>query len=223
MSAGWPISGVRVLVLIVAAGCAHRVAARTTAGVASTLETKLSEIDKEEIADRVARSTTAGTVSQLASPEQLAMLQTIASTTSAAVARGLVDEVRRSEGAGLDLVADRAALGAIAGLGRGLEQDAALRDQLTRMSRELSASAMAGARDELARMFPDCPDGDRRTCIERQISDVSRAAARGVTAGIVDAAKLPLMALAFLAGVAVALLFARSGRARERARSRAPT
>lgn len=210
-----------IAALLVLAGCAQQIGARAAKGAAQTVATKLSGVEPEAVSE-IVRGTMTGMLTELTTPEHLQMVDAIAIKASRAAARGIVGELRATEGAGFEQMANGVAASAIATLGRTLETDTVLRGHLTQMSRELSASAVAGVRDELASVFPGCGGATGEQCMERRISELSRAAARGMTAGIVEAAKLPLMALSFLAGVLLALVLVRVRRSRAGGRGGTP-
>lgn len=198
------------------AGCAHhaqQIGARATQGAAQTIGTKLSRFEPEAISE-VVRGTVTGVVADLTTPERAQRIEALAANASRAAAGAIAEAVRATEGAGLQQMANRAAESAVAALGHTLETDTALRGSLTRMSREISASAVAGAREQLASMLPGCDDATGSQCAERRLSELSHAAARGLTAGVVEAARLPLMALSFVAGVLLTLLVVRWRRSR---------
>lgn len=210
-----------IIALLAIAGCAHSIGSRATQGAAETVATKLSRIEPEAVSG-IVRGTMTGMLTELTAPEHLEVFETIATKASRAATRGIADELRTTEGAGLEQVANRVAGSAVATLGHTLTGDPGLRSNLTQMSREMSASAVAGVRDELASVFPDCSDASRKQCVERRISELSLVAARGLTAGVVGAARLPLMGLSFLAGTLLAFLVLRVLRARTADRATRP-
>jgi len=210
-----------IMALLAIAGCAHQIGSRATQGAAQTVATKLQQIEPEAVSG-IVRGTMTGMLTELTAPEHLQVFETIALNASRAATRGIATELRTTEGAGLEQVANRVAGSAVATLGHTLTGDPGLRSNLTQMSREISASAVAGVRDELASVFPECSDANRKQCVERRISELSRVAARGLTAGVVGAAKLPLMGLSFLIGMLLALLVVRARRARTADRAARP-
>ena len=70
--------------------------------------------------------------------------------------------------------------------------------------REATQAAISGATQEL--VPADCVGLDSRECADRRVRDLSRSAAKGFVDGLGTALQLPLLAAAFGAGLAVALV-----------------
>ncbi len=201
-----------MVVLAVLGGCVHHAARQTTAGAMTSVERRLQELSPTvpgPLAERSARGAVTGVLSELSSPEQQARFDSVVTAASTAVIRGIGVGLRGTDGVALRQVADRAAAGAVDRLAYVVEYDPALRGSLATITRELSASAVIGAREELESWFPTCAEAGHAACIERHVTSLARAAARGAVAGMVEAARLPLVGLAFLAGILVAFLWSR--------------
>jgi hypothetical protein len=205
-----------IVALVALIACAHhaeRIGQRATRAV----KAELAQIDPavaRDLGDQAARGAVNGVLTELGSEQHRALLDALAATTSGAAARGVMRALI-PERAGMQQLVDRTMASAVAGLGKSLADDTALRGELAGISRQLSAAAVAGARDALSDVFPDCARApDRRRCVEDRVSAVSRAAARGMLLGFVDAAEVPLLVCVFLAGVLVTLLVVRVRRPR---------
>ena len=196
------------LVAVACAGHAKQLAKSATKGV----KAQIAQIDPafaRTLGDQAARGAVTGALSELASDEHRELINEIVDTTSAAAARGVVIALR-PDAEQLQRLVDRTVVRAVSGFGQRLATDSTLREQLASMSHQLSASAVFGARDALADIFPECSGAaDRRRCVVDAVADVSRAAARGMTVGFI-AAGWPLLALVFVAGVLIALLLVRA-------------
>jgi hypothetical protein len=204
------LRGICVVALV---GCAHH-AQRVGAHAAKGVKSQIAAVDPEvtqAIAENAARGVVTGTLLELEDKNQ--MLEVVMREASNAVARGIANAAPTYADA-IQTVVDRASTGAVAALGRSLETDAAFRRNLAETSRQMSESAVYGARDALD-LFSECRGAaDRKRCIAQYVDDVSRAAARGITGGIVDALKAPMIAIAFVTGVLATLLVARIRRPR---------
>jgi len=205
------VRGVPLLVLVAVMACAsqaERAARSATIGVKS----KIAEIDPvvaRTIGDQAARGAVTGALDKLASEEQRELVGAIVETTSKAATRGIVVALR-PDAAHLQELVDSAVTHALDGVSRHLAADSGLREQLAATTHRISASAVYGARDALADIFPACTHvPDRRRCVEDQLGEVSRTAARGMVAGAIDASRWPILVLVFMAGALAALLVVR--------------
>jgi hypothetical protein len=207
------MSLVRVMpaLALVAGACASH-AQSVAKGATRGVKAQVSQIDPgvaRTVGDQAARGAVMGALSELASAEQRELIGELVDTTSAAAARGIMTALGSEEGR-LQQLADRTAANMVGNFGRGLESDATLHEWLVATTHELAASAVYGARDALADVFPECTGAsDRRRCIQREVGEVSREAAHGMMVGFLSALRWPLIALVFLAGVLVTLLFTR--------------
>jgi hypothetical protein len=223
------VRGALTLALVANVGCASH-AKKIAKAAAAGVKTQLAQINPANaqlLGDHFARGLVAGTLAELGSEENLRFVRAVVDTTSSEAARSMLLALT-SDGGRWQLLFQDTMDGAIVGLGQRLAADTALRAQLASFTHELSASAVSGARDALADVFPQCAGAaNRRSCIEDEVASMSRAAARGMMAGFVDTARWPMLGLAFFAGVVLALLIviARAPRAptpRAVARTRAP-
>jgi hypothetical protein len=184
-------------------GLLEQKSGQATTGALQALREEAQNIDPNvvgPIAERNARGFVAGTLSQLGSEEQEAQLRELVAAAAAAAVGGIAAQDREA----LGQIANVAAANAIAAFARELESGS-LRGSMISTARELSASSIAGARDELRGMLPTCPTDDPN-CIESRIVDISRSVSRGVAKGVYDAFELGVLGLAFLAGVLITLL-----------------
>jgi hypothetical protein len=197
--------------LVAVVACASH-AQRVAKSATQSLKAEISQIDPaiaRTLGDHAARGAVTGALAELSSEQQRALLDAMVHASSEAAAQGILTALSPDSPRWQQLV-DRTMASAIGGLGSGLAADTALRDQLAAITHQASASAVYGARDALADIFPECTGAlSRRRCIDEQVSELSRAAARGVMAGFVGGAG-PLLALVFLAGAMVTLLFVRA-------------
>jgi hypothetical protein len=198
--------------LVAAVACvshAKQVAKAATKGV----KAQLAQIDPtvaRTLGDQAARGVVTGALAALESEQHRELLGSFVETTSRAAARGFTYALS-TESVRVQQLVDRTVANAVSGFGRRLAEDPTLRGQLAAITHQLSSSAVHGARDALADIFPECSGvSDRRRCIEDVVGEVSRVAARGMMTGFIGAAKWPILALAFLAGVLVTLLFVRA-------------
>jgi hypothetical protein len=112
---------------------------------------------------------------------------------------------------------------AVSNVSERLAGDATLREQLAAITHQLSASAVYGARDALADIFPQCARAsDRRRCVEDELGALSHSAARGMMVGFIAAIRWPVLAFVFLAGVLITLLFVRAWSAVSNLKAHAP-
>jgi hypothetical protein len=167
---------------------------------AHELGERLSKVDTRATAEQTSRAAIRGLTDELAKPEHQRVIDETIAGVSRAAMRGLTEGVRKADIAGM---VDRAVTAATASLERRLA-DGKLQGEV----HELGASAVAGVRDELGSVFPDCQGAERSGCVERHIAELSRAAAQSVTDGILGAARLPLLAISFVTGAAFAMLLA---------------
>jgi hypothetical protein len=168
-----------VLAGVTAGGCARHAASQATEGAINTLreQSAVNARPGELPAAALAGQAVDGAISHLQDPAHLAALEAVAgSTASRAMQRAMTVATERLQG----------------DLGAGMVETA----------RKAALSATDGA---LHQIFPGCPDDDRR-CLDRRITDLSRAAAAGFTRGIRDSLAIPALVLAFLAGAIVTMM-----------------
>jgi hypothetical protein len=188
------------------AGCAAKIqrgGEAATTGALRAAGAKVSRIDPQQLttaAEAGARAAVQGALSQLDDAETRRRLEEIVMAAAAATLRGIAEQER----AALVRISDDAATGVIRALAAGLEGP--LQQGVADTTRTMSASAIAGARDELATVFPECTGHERRACIERRIGELSHAASLGVARGILEGLAPGLVAIAFLAGAGLTLL-----------------
>ena len=206
-----------LLALVALGGCAAKIQRGTEAATTGALRAagaKASRVDPQRLTTATeagARATVQGALSQLDDAQTRRQLEQIVMAAAAATLRGIVEQER----AALVRISDDAATGVIRALAAGLEGP--LQRGVADTTRTMSASAIAGARDELATVFPECTGSERRACIERRIGELSHAASLGVARGILEGLAPGLLAIAFLAGAAltlVAVLVVRGSRSR---------
>ena len=208
-----------ILVFVAVVACAQhakQLAKSATMGV----KTQISQFDPvvaRTIGDQSARGAVTGALEELTTQPNRELIAAAVEATSAAAAHGIARGLAPDSGDVQQLV-DRTVAAAAGSLSRRLASDGELRYELVTIARQMSASAVYGARDAVPDIFPECSRvSQRRRCIEDHIADVSRAAARGLALGVLDAARLPILVLVFLAGVVLALLLVRARPARSRA------
>jgi hypothetical protein len=201
-----------VLALLVVAGCeshAQSLARGATVGVKS----QVAQIDPavvRSLGEQAGRGAVTGAMAELVSPEQRAMFEALVDSSSDAAARAVM-KVLGPEETKLTAIFAAGGATAVGGIGRALENDPTVRDAVAAIAHQTSVSAVYGVRDSLADLFPECKGGaDWRRCVETAVSDISNRAARGMVAGFVSAAKMPIIAFVFLAGVLVTLLLQRT-------------
>lgn len=198
-----PRIAVAVLVLAACNGLIEQKSGQATTGALQAVREEAADIDATvagPLAERSARGVVSGALSQLGSDEQQAQLHQLIASSAAAAVGGIAAQDRDA----LGQLANVAATNAIAAFARELESGS-LRGSILSTARELSASSIAGARDELRGMFPACPTGEP-SCVENRIVELSRSVSRGVAKGVFDAFQLGALGLAFLGGVLITLL-----------------
>lgn len=214
---------VPALMLVMAcAGHAKQAARNATRGVKAEIALVDPAVART-VGAQAGRGVVAGALEELTS-QQRALFGDVLEGTSHAAARGVAMALS-SDSYRLQEMFDRAGASAVGGIGRGLAADTMWRDQLASMSHQLSASAVYGARDALADIFPECTGkADWRRCVEDGVGTMSRTAAREMMVGFMSAVKWPILAFVFLAGALVTLLFVRvtNGAARRHAREPHP-
>jgi hypothetical protein len=184
---------------------AKRMAKEATLGVKAQLA-QVNPAFAASLGDHFARGLVGGAIAELGSDENVELVRAVVDATSSEAAREMLIALTSDSGR-FQMLVEGTVDGAVTSFGRHLAEDTVLRTQLSSLTHELSASAVQGARDALGDVFPQCAGvADRRRCIEDQVSGVSRAAARGMMAEFVGAARWPMLGLAFLAGVLIALL-----------------
>jgi hypothetical protein len=192
-----------ILALVAVIACEHH-AQMIARGATKGVKAQVAQIDPaawRAVGDQAARGAVTGALAELASEQHRELVSEIVDTTSQAAARGVAMSLDSEK---LQQLVDRTVASAVGGVGRHLAADTMLQEQLGAMTHQMSASAVYGARDAL---FPECSSAaDRRGCIEDEVGEMARAAARGMMGGLVSAARWPILALAFLAGVLVTLL-----------------
>lgn len=197
-----------LLALVAAMGCASHAksaASSATMGVKSRLA-EVNPAIATQLGDLAGRGAIRGVLAALDTEEQRALVRAFVDTTAAAAARGILTELQ-PEVARLQGLATSTVNGAIDDLDKRLSEDTVLREQLAAIGHQVSASAVYGARDALAEMFPECSSvSDRRRCVMNAVAEVSRTAARGMMGGIMASVQWPLIALVFLAGMLFMLL-----------------
>ncbi len=177
---------------------------QATTGALQALQEQSANLDPNfvsPVAERTTRGVIVGALSQLDNEEQQALLRELIASSAAAAVGGIAAQ----DQAALGRLADLAAANAIAALSRELEADGPLRANLNSATRQLSASAIAGARDQLRDLVPSCAQNDPN-CIERRIVELSRSVSRGVAKGVFDELELGALGLAFLGGVILTLV-----------------
>jgi hypothetical protein len=218
----WLVRRLPLLVFLTVAACAshaERLARRATTGVKAEI-TAMDPSVAKDFGVYAGRGAVSGALGELTSAQNQAMVRAILAATSQAAARGVSAAMSADTGK-LQQLFDLAGTSALNGFSRSLETNAALRDQISQMSHQVAASAVYGARDALADAFPECSGTkDWRRCLDQTVADMSRTAARGMMAGFISAAKMPILAFTFLAGVLATLLV--GGVMRAVARTRAP-
>jgi hypothetical protein len=193
------------------AACAARMGGSGT-------EAALEELRKEppegspQIARVLGNRSVHGALEALSSPEGLEQMSTIVDT---AVTRALQSTLHGEPAAAardeLRSVADRAAHDAVmafsAELRAQLGEDGRgpLGTSLAGMARHASSSAVAGADEQLAALFPGCTGENRTACLEVAIHRVARAASAGFVEGAMGALPWRALALAFTLGVVSAM------------------
>jgi hypothetical protein len=201
-------SVVTVVALVMVSGCAQlaeRSGQRASQGALRAAAAKLRQVDPNQLTTLIETKSGAavtGALSQLGGAEQQAQLEQAVAVAAAAALRGVAEHDRDA----LVRIANLAAVGAIGAVTRELHADGSLRREMTATTREISASAIAGARDALALVFPECSDGDRRQCVERRIAELSHAVSAGVARGLVDGLRFESLAFAFGAGALLTLI-----------------
>ncbi len=204
--------GLPTLALVAAVACASH-AKQVAKGAIKGVEAQVAQIDPavvRKLGDQAARGAVTGGLAELASEQQRELVSAIVDTTSKAAAHGAMVALS-PDGERLQQLVDRTVASAVGGFGRHLAADTTLREQLAAIAHQLSASAVHGARDALADIFPECTGAsERRRCIEDEVGEVSRAAARGMMVGFIGAARWPILAFAFVTGVLVTLLLVRA-------------
>lgn len=218
------VRGTPIVALVAVVACASHaqmIGYRATKGVKGQVA-QINPVVARTLGDEAARGAVTGALSELASEQQRELIGAIVETTSEAAARGvavalspasqqiqeLVDHAMASALSGVDRSVAMAVSGVERRLAQTLAEDSTLRQQLAATAHQMSASAVFGVRDAMADIFPQCTGADRRRCVEREVGELSRAAARGMLVGFVGAG-WPILAVAFLAGVLVTLLLAR--------------
>jgi len=196
------------LALVAAVACASH-AKQLAKGTTMGVKAKLAQIDPavaRTLGDQAARGAVTGALAELANEQHRERVGAIVDTAWEAAARGVVSALS-PDGERLQQLIDRTVASAVGGFGRRLAADTTLREQLAAITHQLSASAVYGARDALAEIFPECTGAsNRRRCVEDEVGEVSRAAARGMRVGLIGSAGWPILAFVFLAGVLVTLL-----------------
>lgn len=184
-----------------------------TAGAIRAAKQEVGQVDPTvvgPIAERNARGVVVGTLSQLGGDTESQSFRDLVASSAAAAVGGIAFQDRAAVGQ----IANLAAANAIDAFARELGADGALRGNMSLATRELSASAIAGARDELRGLVPSCP-GDEPNCVERRLVELSRQVSRGIARGVADELRLGVLVLAFLGGVTITLIvlaFMRLGR-----------
>jgi len=178
------VRGIPKLALVTVVACAahaQQLAQRATEGV----KAQVAQIDPtiaRTIGDQAGRGAVAGSLDELTDTAHREALGSLVGATTQAVVHGAMAAFSRDD----------------------------VRDQLAATARQAGTAAVLGARDALPDVFPECSGAvDRRRCVEDQVVAMSRAAARGMVAGAFASAHWPILALVFLAGVLVTLLFVR--------------
>jgi hypothetical protein len=212
-----------LLLLLAAApllgACASRAGGKATEGALEALRTPPAE-GEPRIAEVLGRYTAEGALGELSSPRGLDRIATVVDATvtrsleaalrssTAAPGRGggspapsLVDRMARDSAASFAAAFSDALQRALGPDGRG-----PLAVSLGATVGQVSGSAVRGARGELDDLFPGCDVEDRRACLESEVKSLGRAAASGFMEGIFGSAAWPVLALAFLVGVAAALV-----------------
>lgn len=198
-----------------AGACASRAGASATQGALEELRTPPPE-GSPRIAERLGRYTAEGALAELSSPEGLERISSVVDTT---VTRSLEAALRsprvqgRGRGGGpAGSLVDRLARDSVAAfsfeLQRALGPDGRgpLAASVGASVEQVSGAAVRGARSELGELFPGCEGEDRRACVEDGVRSLGRAAAAGFLEGVVGSAAWPALALAFVLGIALAVI-----------------
>lgn len=151
-----------------------------------------------------------GALAEMTRKEVLAEIRVVAQEAAASALRGLAQPGGPQSGHMVSLVADHAAQGVVDALSRelGPSGDGPLARSLYATTERLSASALRGVQD-VGGVFPDCQGPERELCIERRVTDLSRAASVGVGEGLRGFLAVPSLVAAFLLGLIAALVFCR--------------
>jgi hypothetical protein len=201
-----PHRGVAFALALALCACTYKLergGAAVATGALRASEARLAQIDPEivaPLAEAGARATVDGALRALEEDDTQRRLEQAVRVAAAAVVRGIVEGEREMLVAFSDDIAARV----IRTIATGFEGP--LRTSIADTTRVVSASAVKGARDELTLMFPECVDGDRQRCVERRITELSRAASFGAARGVTAGLRPLLLALSFVAGVGLTLL-----------------
>jgi hypothetical protein len=209
-----------ILALVASVACAQH-AKQLARGATRGVKYELAQIDPaiaRTLGDQAARGAVTGALDELASLPSREAIDAMIAWTREEAARSIASAMRPN-GVFQQLV-DRTVANAVNSLTRDLAPDTALRDELATIAREVSTSAVHGARDAVGDVFAECAGVvDRRRCIDDRIRELARAAVRGAAVGIVDAARIPIFALVFATGALFTLLLVRIWRARSISRA----
>jgi hypothetical protein len=192
------------------AGCAQHAGSQATSGALQSLSAGIREAEEDEqLSTIVAGRAVQGAVSKLSEPEQLAALRlVVGATTDAALARAFAAFLEAGPGGVSPLERMGAAMAGgfrdtmVSGLSRDLGEAGPLAASLGGTAYRTAARATDGA---VERLFPGCR-ADDPSCLDHRVAALSREAAAGFGRGLRESLGLPVLVLAFLAGVVVTLM-----------------
>ena len=130
-----------------------------------------------------------GAIDVLGEPEQREQIRKMVAEMSREAARATVDTVASALAQSL-----------------GKNGEGPLAESLAGTSARMAATAVQAARAQLPEFLRACDGPDAATCIQRTLQSMARSTATGFTAGVRDTIGWPLIALAFLLGIAGGLL-----------------
>jgi len=87
-----------------------------------------------------------------------------------------------------------------------------LAKSLAAATEQMSGAAATGVAQGMAPDLGDCNGVDRSRCTEQRVQELSRYAAVGFAQGMGNALRIPLLIIAFLAGLLAALVLFLLGR-----------